>query len=70
MKTRMEFAVSGMHCGSCGLLIDDEVEEVPGVTASTTDVRRQRTVVHLAAAVPAERITAAIAEAGYTAVPA
>ncbi|MFE2271263.1 heavy-metal-associated domain-containing protein [Streptomyces lavendulae] len=70
MKTRMEFAVSGMHCGSCGLLIDDEVEEVPGVTASTTDVRRQRTVVHLAAAVPAERIIAAIAEAGYTAVPA
>ncbi|GLV88140.1 hypothetical protein Slala03_78290 [Streptomyces lavendulae subsp. lavendulae] len=70
MKTRMEFAVSGMRCGSCGLLIDDEVEEVPGVTASTTDVRRQRTVVHLAAAVPAERIIAAIAEAGYTAVPA
>ncbi|MDH6539938.1 heavy metal-associated domain-containing protein [Streptomyces sp. SPB4] len=68
MKTRMEFAVGGMHCGSCGLLIDDEVEELPGVSTSATDVRKERTVVHLAAAVPAERIVAAIAEAGYTAV--
>ncbi|MFC9292541.1 heavy-metal-associated domain-containing protein [Streptomyces sp. NPDC057011] len=67
MTTRMEFAVTGMHCNSCGLLVDDEVEELPGVTASTTDVRKERTVVELSAPVAAERITAAIAQAGYTA---
>ena len=30
------FAVGGMHCASCGLLVDDFVEEVPGVASSTT----------------------------------
>ncbi|MCX5128104.1 hypothetical protein [Streptomyces sp. NBC_00347] len=29
----MEFTVTGMHCNSCGLLIDDEVEELAGVVA-------------------------------------
>ncbi|MFF3863928.1 heavy-metal-associated domain-containing protein [Streptomyces sp. NPDC002209] len=69
MTTRMEFAVTGMHCNSCGLLIDDEVEELPGVTSSTTDVRTERTVVELTGPIPAERIVAAIAEAGYCATP-
>ncbi|MDT9691268.1 heavy metal-associated domain-containing protein [Streptomyces sp. P9(2023)] len=70
MTLRLEFAVAGMHCSSCGLLIDDEIEELPGVTASTTDVRTERTVVELDHPVPAERIIEAIATAGYTAVPA
>ncbi|MGW8776667.1 heavy-metal-associated domain-containing protein [Streptomyces sp. NPDC055796] len=66
-STRMTltFAVTGMHCTSCGLLIDDEIEELPGVTTSTTDVRTERTVVECAAPVDAERIIAAIAGAGY-----
>ena len=64
----LAFAVTGMHCASCGLLIDDTVEELPGVEASETDSRRGRTVVRadLAATTSAE-IVAAIAEAGYTA---
>nr|WSW49347.1 heavy-metal-associated domain-containing protein [Streptomyces sp. NBC_01001] len=55
-----------MHCNSCGLLIDDEIEELPGVTSSTTDVRKERTVVELTGPIPAERIVAAIAEACYS----
>ncbi|WP_262007903.1 heavy-metal-associated domain-containing protein [Streptomyces sp. FIT100] len=39
--------VEGMHCTSCGLLIDDELEEGDGVRSSTTDVRTRRTVVRL-----------------------
>ncbi|MCX4632436.1 heavy metal-associated domain-containing protein [Streptomyces sp. NBC_01443] len=66
MTTRMEFAVTGMHCNSCGLLIDDEIEELPGVTSSTTDFRKERTVVELTGPIPAERIVAAIAEACYS----
>ena len=38
------FAVDGMHCASCGLLVDDFVEEVPGVASSSTHVPRGRTV--------------------------
>lgn len=68
MTTRMEFAVTGMHCNSCGLLIDDEVEELPGVTSSTTDVRRERTVVDLTGPIAPDAVIAAIAEAGYAAV--
>ena len=64
------FAVQGMHCASCGLLIDEYVEEVAGVTSSTTDVPRGRTVVALAESdVDPAVITAAIAEAGYEACP-
>lgn len=69
MTTRLEFAVTGMHCNSCGLLIDDEIEELPGVIASTTMLRTERTVVELTEPLPAEVVIAAIAEAGYTATP-
>ena len=64
------FAVEGMHCPSCGLLIDEYVEEVVGVTSSTTDVPRGRTVVALSECdVDPAVIVAAIAEAGYEARP-
>jgi copper chaperone len=39
--------VEGMHCASCGLLIDDELEDLPGVRSSSTDVRAGRTTVRL-----------------------
>jgi copper chaperone len=68
---RMVFAVEGMHCASCGLLIDDFVEDVPGVASSATDVRAGRTVVTLAedASVDPVTVTEAISAAGYTARP-
>lgn len=37
--------IDGMHCNSCGLLIDDELEELPGVHSATTDVRSGRSTV-------------------------
>ncbi len=39
------FVVGGMHCASCGMLIDEVVEDLVGVVASATSVRRSRTVV-------------------------
>jgi copper chaperone CopZ len=67
----MVFAVEGMHCASCGLLIDDVVEELPGVVSSATDVRAGRTVVTLAEGASVDPVTVAeaISEAGYTARP-
>ena len=62
------FAVTGMHCSSCGLLVDDTVEELDGVSRSQTDSRRDRTVVRADPAVASvESIVAAIADAGYQA---
>lgn len=64
----MAFAVSGMHCASCGLLIDDAVEELEGVQRCQTDSRRGRTVVVAdPTATTADDIVAAIAAAGYRA---
>ena len=65
------FVVEGMHCASCGLLVDDLVVEVPGVASSTTHVPSGRTVVAVADGAPgdAAAVAAAIAEAGYLARP-
>ncbi|MCX4782422.1 cation transporter [Streptomyces sp. NBC_01264] len=67
MKERMEFTVTGMHCNSCGLLIDDEVEELAGVVASATSLRTGRTVVDTDRPVDPAAVIAAIASAGYPA---
>ncbi len=64
------FAVTGMHCASCGLLIDDALEDVAGVIRSATDSRAGRTVVTMDASVAAlPVVVAAITAAGYNAAP-
>jgi len=64
----LTFTVTGMHCASCGMLIDDTLEEdIPGVTRSQTSVRKGQTIVHADPRVTAEVIVAAIAGAGYQA---
>lgn len=66
----MTFAVTGMHCASCGLVIDDAVEELEGVGRCETDSRRGLTVVWVdSTTATAEEIVAAIADAGYRAEP-
>lgn len=66
--TTFHLRVDGMHCASCGLLIDETLEELPGVRASQTSVRTGRTTVVASGIGPAE-LVAAIGEAGYTAMP-
>ena len=39
------FVVEGMHCANCGLLVDEVLEDLPGVTSSSTDTRHNTTVV-------------------------
>ncbi|GAB2956441.1 hypothetical protein GCM10023080_014590 [Streptomyces pseudoechinosporeus] len=65
--------VEGMHCSSCGLLIDDELEDIPEVRSSSTDVNAARTTVRLeeGADVDTAALVAAVEQAGdYTARPA
>ena len=60
------FVVTGMHCASCGMLVDDTVEDLPGVHRSNTSVRSGRTVVEAdPAQADPETIAAAISSAGY-----
>jgi copper chaperone len=69
-RVTMTFSVAGMHCASCGLLIDDAVEELEGVERCQTDSRRGRSVVVADPAVATVAdVVAAIAAAGYRAQP-
>ncbi|MEX5632922.1 MULTISPECIES: heavy-metal-associated domain-containing protein [Parafrankia] len=45
--TTHTFRVEGMHCGSCSLLIDDALEDLPGVRSTRTTLRQGRTTVEL-----------------------
>lgn len=66
MKATIVLAVTGMHCNSCGLLVDDAVEQVPGVLRSRTDQRRERTTVELDPALASvDAVVAAILAEGY-----
>ena len=41
------FRVEGMHCGSCPVLIDDTLEDLPGVSRSHTEFKAGRSTVEL-----------------------
>ena len=65
-----EIAISGMHCSSCGLLVDETLEDLEGVVRSTTDVRRGRVLIEFEpAVVNIADITAAIEDLGYSSIP-
>ncbi|MGH3931088.1 MAG: heavy-metal-associated domain-containing protein [Pseudonocardiaceae bacterium] len=66
--TTYTFRIEGMHCGSCALLIDDALAELPGVHSTQTSVRQRRSIVEfdLAQCTP-EHILATIGDLGYTA---
>jgi copper chaperone len=68
MSTTITVRVDGMHCASCGLLVDDAVEDLPGVHSSQTSTRDGRTVVRLdPAQCSPQDIVAAITALGYQA---
>jgi copper chaperone len=63
--------VTGMHCASCSILIDESLEELPGVVSSSTDLRRETTTVEYdPTQTSLTTITDEIAKLGYSARPA
>lgn len=67
MTTRT-FAIAGMHCTSCAMSIDWELEEIDGVAAAKTSYAKARTEVRFDPARVAEpELVAAIARAGFEA---
>jgi len=62
------FRVDGMHCGSCALLIDDTLEDLPGVHDTRTTVKTGRATVELDLTRSSpEDVIAAISDIGYQA---
>ncbi|GAA2430016.1 hypothetical protein GCM10010191_49310 [Actinomadura vinacea] len=64
------FQVDGMHCGSCALLIDDALEDLPGVHATQTTIKHRRSTVELDTSQSGpDEVIRAIEELGYHASP-
>jgi copper chaperone CopZ len=61
------FRIDGMHCPSCPLLIDDTLEDLPGVAASTTSYKQRLAEVQITAGTTPDQVTSAIAALGYRA---
>lgn len=70
-KDSLVFTIQGMHCGNCGLTIDEAVREVPGVARAQTSFQSGTTEIILAGGARqdevARDVVAAIATAGYVA---
>ncbi|MEU9305574.1 cation transporter [Streptomyces sp. NPDC048269] len=64
--SHIELLIEGMHCTSCGLLIDDELEDLPGVRSARTDTRTGRSIIRLeeGAQVDSAALVAAVEGAG------
>jgi copper chaperone CopZ len=57
-----------MHCGSCALLIDDALEDLPGVQSTQTTMKLRRCTVELDESLSSPQdIISAIEQLGYRA---
>lgn len=68
MSVTHTFRVEGMHCGSCALLIDDVLEDLPGVRSTQTTLKQGRATVDLDLSQNSPQdVVKAIEELGYQA---
>jgi Cu+-exporting ATPase len=67
MSTRtITVEIAGMHCASCGILVDDCLEDVEGVVTSQTSTKTNRCIAVVTSEVTEADVLAAVEEAGYT----
>lgn len=64
--TKKIFKIKGMHCTSCAINIDGELEDADGVVGAATNYVKQETVVSYdPKKIKPEKIAAIIKEVGY-----
>lgn len=67
MVTKKTFIIDGMHCTSCAMMIDGELEDLDGVNCAATNYAKcECEVEYDEAKVQDEHIIGAIKKAGYT----
>lgn len=67
--TKLALKISGMHCTSCALNIDLDLEELPGVSSAKTNYAQSLTEIEYdPVQTSPEQLIQAIAKTGYTAV--
>ncbi len=64
----LTLGIDGMHCASCAMLVDETLEDLPGIVTARTSVKQARSEVELdPARCSAADIVAAIGQLGYRA---
>ena len=65
------YRITGMHCASCGLLVDDTLEDIPGIASSSIDARSGIAVIDVepGSVIGDAAGVAAITSLGYVATP-
>ena len=67
--TKKKFKITGMHCTSCAMNIDGELEDTEGVKQSNTNYAKQETEVEFdEKKVDEKKVLEIIKSVGYTAV--
>lgn len=70
MTTKTTFKITGMHCTSCAMNIDGELEDTEGVTQSHTSYAKQETeVLFDEKKIDEENVMEIIKSLGYIATP-
>ena len=64
---QMTLTITGMHCNSCGMLIDDALEALPGVQHARTNVRKGLTSVNHDGKVSTAKLIKTVTGLGYRA---
>lgn len=66
--TKKKFIITGMHCTSCALMIDSDLEDMDGIVSSSTSYIRQETIIEFdELKVTHEKILDIIKKNGYDA---
>ncbi len=66
--TKKKFKITGMHCSSCALTIDMDLEDLDGVKSSRTSYAKQETEVEFDSTKATDvLILETIKKSGYTA---
>jgi Cu+-exporting ATPase len=65
--TTITLKLSGLHCSSCSLNIDSDLEDLPGVISTSTSYAKQEsTIVYDPKIVRREEFVTAIEKLGYS----
>lgn len=65
-KSTVEFKINGMHCTSCSMTIDGELEDNPGVISANTSYAKGRTSVEFdSSLISQEQLKKIITKLGY-----
>jgi len=68
--TKKKFKIKDMHCTSCSLIIDMDLEDLDGVEKSKTSYAKQATEVEFdPEKVSEQKILETIKKSGYNAIP-